>query len=751
MRRKRYLLKIICIILTLVVTPSGIESIAAAEGNDGLKNLALGLSYQVSTKPRDAWEDTGNKELTDGKYGNKAYTDPAWQGHHKNDEPGQIRTILFDLGQSKSIKNISAGFLHAPETGIRFPRKVAIEVSNDGQNWSDLAEILSKKSLDYEYTAKQRFSWDGGEDGVPGQDPEINSIEAQYVRLQFFIDAPWVFIDEVEIWGTDGKIDGEADIASSPLSIDDMNNLSMGMDYILSVPARDSYPDTDDELTDGIYGTKTYPDNAWQGHHKDDGAEQAVLFDLESPKSIKRISVNFLHYPSAGIGFPSKVSVDVSMDGESWCGLSEILSKKASGYEYIATQRFFWDGDEDGIPTLPIDINMIYAQYIRIKFTIQEKNWAFLDQVDIWGKDGKEDGAGVLIPEDDPEEELPEGADYMRCGEETGGTNNLVLLYNHVDRVWKKKDIIPYLSYVDEQGKIKDWFFDGVLYLGLRTPEGNTFDTSTQNPSNKEDWEWYLHRTFKPGGDMWELNSAAQKVTKKLGDWDRKIKVFLMIPYPSPQQSNFGDIDGSGNLNFNHEQINADTAFANRKKAIDWYIDTALENWNQNCYSNLELVGFDWLGEEVNTGVPHEEDLVKYTSNVVQEQGYKHLWIAYYNAAGRDKWKEYGFDMAIIQPNYYFDNYAKPDRLKEASFFARKYGTGMEMELDEAVTKSDPTGKEKRAKYKKYLDDGTEYGYTGDVLKAYYQGGTALLTSSESETEEIRAVYDDTYHFVTGN
>lgn len=767
MQKKQMLLRITCALITIMLGLNAISPISLANEDTGFRNLAAGLSYNISTNPRDTWPDTGGKELTDGKYASKKYTDSAWQGHHINDETSKTRSVVFDLEEPKSIKKISANFLHDPNTGIRFPLKTTIEVSNDNQQWHELSEVLSKKSLGYEYIATQPFFWDGDKDGVPAQ-KTMNMVYAQYVRISFILDSPWVFIDEVEIIGTDGKAESAWEVPTQESTSNSENttiqeistlneepsetgirNLVSGMDYEISIDAHKNYPDSGKELTDGIYGTKSYYNKAWQGHNKSAGEERAVIFDLGEPKSIKRISANFLHYPSAGMKYPSRTIVEVSNDKENWGELAEILTKKSLDYEYPAIQEYYWDGAEDGVPTLPIDVNMVYAQYVRIRFSI-DAPWVFIDEIEIWGTDGKLPGAEILPPsEDDPAQGLPEGADYMRCGETTGNINNLVLLYNHVNRVWTKDDILPYLAYVDKKGEIKDSFFDGVLYLGLKTPDGKTFDTTTKNPSSMKDWEWYLDRTFKENGDMAELNNAAKEVAEALGEPNRKIKVFLMIPYPSPAQSKFGDIDGSGTvLNFNHEEIGATDALQNRKKAVKWYTDEAKEQWNANSYSNLELTGFYWLGETISDGTANDPELVTYASNLVHGYNLKHLWIPYFKAAGRSKWQEFGFDMAVIQPNYYFDKYAKDTRLRDASIFARKYNMGIEMEFDERIKKDDDEGKTFRTKYKRYLDDGVQYGYTGNVFKAYYQGGTGLLECAKSDVKEIRDIYYNTYKFV---
>lgn len=761
-----------CMILTFIFTLNGMCSVALASEETGLKNLARGLSYEVSTPPRDVWEDTDNKELTDGVYGKKDFTDPAWQGHHRTDEPGGKRSFTFDLGEPKSIKRISANFLHYPGAAIAFPSEVIVAVSNDGETWYELSEIISKISLGYEHIAVQRFFWDGDQDGVPAQPVNINMVYAQYVRIEFIKNqGPWAFLDEVEIIGEDGKVSDDiwevpigddahntADkevlsLKESNTSLshngdanDGMTNLSQGLDYEIYIPDATSQPDYGKELTDGAYGEKDPQDSAWQVHNKDDGTERILEIDLGELKSIKQIGANFLHYPDSNIGFPDKVKIEVSTDGENWGELSEVLSKKSLDYEHPARQLYFWNGDEAGVPALSVDVNMVYAQYIRMTFPISSQ-LVLIDEVEVLGVDGKAEGAEPL-PIVDPWDDIPADADYMRCGEQTANINNIALLYNQGNREWKKDSIIPYLGYVDQKGEIKDWFFESVLYLGLTAPGGRGFASNT-SPANAQDWQWYLDRTFKESGDMQELDRAAREVAEKMGQPDRKIKVFLMIPWPATKQSKFGVIDDSGDtLNFNHEEIGKEAAVENRKKAVKWYIDNAIQLWNDNEYSNIELVGFYWLWETLEAEAPYESELIKYTGDLVHEEDLKYLWIPFYKANEFYNWKEFGFDMAVLQPNYFFNDYIKPTRLRDAAALAKTHGMGVELELDERVTSSDGEGAMFRDRYRQYLDYGVKYGYTGDVLKAYYQGGTALLECSKSSNKDIRSIYDDTYKFV---
>ncbi|MCU6340170.1 DUF4855 domain-containing protein, partial [Enterobacter quasiroggenkampii] len=96
---------------------------------------------------------------------------------------------------------------------------------------------------------------------------------------------------------------------------------------------------------------------------------------------------------------------------------------------------------------------------------------------------------------------------YLKPGNDTAGIRNLWLMYNGMydnnRGNWTKEKLMPYVSYVDNNGEPTDWMYDGTLVLGLRTPD---FQRDFGYSANLEDWKWYLDKTFKPGGDLSALN-----------------------------------------------------------------------------------------------------------------------------------------------------------------------------------------------------------------------------------------------------
>lgn len=525
-------------------------------------------------------------------------------------------------------------------------------------------------------------------------------------------------------------------------------NLAAGLSYAWSDPPNPSYPDTGGELTDGQYGGSDFGHPAWQGHSRNpQKIERTVTFDLGSRKSISQIKAHFIQDISVGIYFPCHVKFEVSHNGVVWGELAQKDSKTPlwqTGEEGL-TQFFTWDGAVDGFPKGNPHADKVYAQYVRV--TIPQDVWIFIDEVEIWGVDGKADGAHVLPPS--PDKPNPDRG-YLQPGEATGGIHDLVLLYNGWYEGglgdWEKDDIIPYISYVDEKGYPTDWFYDGVLFLALRTPGGRDMHHYV-DPSNLEDWQWFLDKTFAPEGDMDQLNQASAEVGSKLGEADHKVKVVISIPYPAHTQSEFGDLDGDGvTESFNHLDIGLEQALENKTAALDWYVDEVMERWQAGNYANLELSGLYWIREDQDLSSPNYVELVQHASQLVKAQDLQFFWIPYFQAPRFYNWELFGMDAAALQPNYFFGNSSETTRIGDAANFAQKYGLGMEMEFDERML-TDP---EKRKQYIEYLNGGVTFGYMNNVFKGHYQGNNSLLRAAQSADPDQRILYDWMYQFVKG-
>ncbi|WP_158289476.1 DUF4855 domain-containing protein [Paenibacillus flagellatus] len=527
-------------------------------------------------------------------------------------------------------------------------------------------------------------------------------------------------------------------------------NLAAGLSYSVSAPPSATYPDAGNELTDGSYAATVLSSPGWQGHLR--GMSRTVSFDLQQLKSVSEVKANFLQNNGSAVYFPMKVTVSVSKDGTEWGTLAEIESRIPTHDPAKRTQAYAWNGAVDGLPRGNPHADMVLARYVNVTFTTDD--WVFLDEIEIWGVDGRAPSAKTLPPD---EPAAPEQPGYLQPGEATAGIRSLALLYNGWNASgfgnWTKPSIMPYLGYENASGETVDLLFDGVLFLGLNAPSTRSFAESG-TPSNKEDWQWYLDKTFAPDGDLSQLNEAAVEVGTRLGNPSHKAKAVLMIPYPSFKQSDFGDVDGDGATeNMNQTQIGYDAAYENRRKAIRWYVGEAIWRWNDAAYSNLEFGGLYWLSEKVNLSAAYEEELIAYTGGLVREGGGRFFWIPTFEGTRFWRWKELGFDAVAMQPNHFFTPSIPDSRIEAAAGYGKRYGIGIELETNERMLRPGAPasdGDSWRRRYTAYLNGGVEYGYMTGAFRAYYQGAEAYLKGARSALPEARATYDWTYRFVKG-
>ncbi|RED75034.1 DUF4855 domain-containing protein [Cohnella phaseoli] len=512
-------------------------------------------------------------------------------------------------------------------------------------------------------------------------------------------------------------------------------NLAAGLPYEWSEAPEASHPDDGYKLTDGVYAALDKNDPAWVGHLR--GKTREVVFDLGQEKSVGRITAHFFQdYPANSILVPLSVSMYVSDDKENWGLLSHNATQLLWGGGPPRQETFEWEGSRDGIKGGNTEGTLVYARYVKVAFTMHHSLAEYIDEIEIIGTDGKVEGA-VKVPAEQPQ--------FLEPGEATAGIRNLNLFYNgqYANGLgdWNKERIIPNISYVNKDGEPVDWLFDGILYLGIASPAGRDFGLGQ---TNLDDWNWYLDKTFAATGDMQQLNEAAKEVGAKLNEPAHRVKVVLMIPNPGESLTDFGDIDGSGSLNFNDSAVGEEQAFANRKKAVQWWLDQVQQRWQTAAYSNLELVGMYWMPEQIEIS-ESGPDMIRAVTEKVHAMNLKVFWIPHSLAYKMFMWKDVGVDAAAYQPNYFFGG-MDPDRLEDAADNAKRYGMGEEIEFDDGML-TDPI---LRQRFIEYLDSGVRSGLMQNGFRAYYQGNNAVYNLGVSKDPDLRLMYDWLYQYLNG-
>ncbi|MDH7568679.1 MAG: DUF4855 domain-containing protein [Armatimonadota bacterium] len=322
-----------------------------------------------------------------------------------------------------------------------------------------------------------------------------------------------------------------------------------------------------------------------------------------------------------------------------------------------------------------------------------------------------------------------------------GGLRDVMLIYQG-SREWTRDRFLPYVAYVDREGRPRAWFYDSFLFLQMGgSPSGADY---MSGPTNRADWEHFLNTLFAPERGVLALSAAVDAVGEILRDSDHVCPVILMVPYPSPKVTDFGDVDGDGAS----EDL---SQLAGRVKVIRWFLNNALHRWGITTPRRLRLWGFYWMNEGVGQS---DAEVVRATAALVHERGVQFLWIPWFRAPGYTRWRDLGFDVAIIQPNYAFMDQtgsallADQNRLTINALDAASLGMGVEIEAPYTLL-TDPAA---RWVFRQYLNHGVDEldGTMRGSVRAHYQGYDAFAALAASTLSVNRALYDDLYAFARG-
>jgi len=294
-------------------------------------NLAAQMDYTLSPGPSTSYPDSG-KELTNGYYAASDPADSNWVGFDQ-DSP----QITFAFSNLSRIDSVKIHFLNYTSWGINLPTSVETLVSLDNIDW------VSK--------------------GVMAQDGSsfilnLTGTNATYLRLVITRNY-WAFVDEVEVHG---EYVGQF----TPLENETINatKLSSQMNYAVSPMPSSSYPDSGNELTNGLYAASDPTGPNWVGF---DQVAPNITFAFSNISRIDLVKIHFLDYPNWSITFPTSVEVRVSEDGASW--VSKGLMAQNGNYFIL---------NLTGTNTTALQLEILVSKVLS--------DWTFVDEIEIYGE-----------------------------------------------------------------------------------------------------------------------------------------------------------------------------------------------------------------------------------------------------------------------------------------------------------------------------------------------------------------------------
>lgn len=486
--------------------------------------------------------------------------------------------------------------------------------------------------------------------------------------------------------------------------------------YTISQHAPDTaFQQTERAGNPGPAGGLTDESGTWTGFLRQQGRD--IVVDLKTVRTVTRISMEFSQNPEWGVWLPNHMKCEVSPDGAAWYHL---------GY---ANHGVSLSARETRDVNLTLTFSPVAARYVRISFPVDI--WVFARHLSVAGRPAGTEPA-VLAPAglsgDDP-------GNYLQIP----GINDILLIYTGNQSDYQNitvADFMPLVAYQNHEGVIGGRMFDTMLFLpyyGI--------------PSTRESWSAYTEDLFAPGRQLQALDEAVARVNRYSGMQVRE-KVILSVPYPDPQQRDFGPIaEGGDSLCFAEQPAGARKAAADRFAAVQWYYNNLMANWKRAGFKHLDLAGIYWYGESIekNSG---EKDLVIDVARLVRNNHQEFFWIPYFGTKGYENWRSYGFSHVFLQPNYFAMNSPPEDRMDKAAAAARKYRMGIEIELEENVLYDN---KYYQLFYSQ-LNKAHQLGFDGAMTNAYYAGSVkkTLVKSARSSDPGIRKIYDDLYRWISG-
>lgn len=357
---------------------------------------------------------------------------------------------------------------------------------------------------------------------------------------------------------------------------------------------------------------------------------------------------------------------------------------------------------------------------------------------------------------------------------------DLVGAYHREPVDWTAERFGPHVSFVDENGKER-WLSEGFLFQeAVDNKGGRIFCVSPSGRSaDKASWERQLDLWLGADGAVAELDKACAAAAGRIGKPSRPRYVVITVPDPvmfeyfsdkSSSTDYWGAVDGR-QLDF--QDVN------DQITAVKWYIDETRRRFDSLDCKYLELAGFYILSEELHLSFGETEierlnhRYKRWETIIPAVAEYCHAakeglyWVPYHLAPGYKHWKELGFDMAAMQPNYYWDLKspgAHPfDRTIEA---IKEYGLGMEIEFEYScvadimkVEKKGPDGAGRlifdesdvpalKDRLREYFTRMKASGLYGVAPIVIYSGSDALTQLATSSDPADHALYLELCHFI---
>lgn len=162
--------------------------------------------------------------------------------------------------------------------------------------------------------------------------------------------------------------DLKKEIGNRPEAAQPVQHLALGKTVKYNAPYNSSYPAQGDKtLTDGIRGSWTYSDGAWQGFISRDRLD--VTIDMGESTDLHLIGADFMQVVGPEVFLPVEVIISVSEDGENFTELSRQTHEVVKS-DAVVFKNYAWNGNAKG-------------RYVRYQARAGEEfgGWVFTDEI----------------------------------------------------------------------------------------------------------------------------------------------------------------------------------------------------------------------------------------------------------------------------------------------------------------------------------------------------------------------------------
>ena len=341
--------------------------------------------------------------------------------------------------------------------------------------------------------------------------------------------------------------------------------------------------------------------------------------------------------------------------------------------------------------------------------------------------------------------------------------------------LWTPERFEKTVAYTDENGQ-EHWLFDNMIMMELWDDDYKvTYSIANDGrySSRKEHWERQLDYWFNAENGFAALDKCVADVASRIGKPSTKRGIIFSLPDPvyfehytkamKGENRNtvyWGELDGVA-LDFSKTE--------DRIKAYLWLVDQVRARFAEAGYRYVELIGFYVLSEELSVPGGFRYEYKEHDKTIKAVADYCHslneglYWVPYAMAPGIERSRDFGFDLTVMQPNYYWtDAKWSWDQIEKK---IRDYGLGMELEFEgthgEPLTSSilsnlkngqpNPYAARNKARFQEYLDNARSRGLHGTVPFVLYSGTNGLYELAVSEDPLDKEMYHKLCKFVISN